>query len=775
MEHLTIASFKYGLDTRRSELTAQPGTLVSCENGHVNQGGQIEKRKAFTLVGQLPRGVALNQFAELDTVLDAFSLQATSTGLVTFGSANATVNTIATGHPFVFPTGITYQRLQHYVDFNSTADAVYPHLTKVYCSCAFNGKTFVSGHFAAGGFGSGIPASDLLFYNGSVLTQNCFGTVWRYFTDGGPLASDFAVHFAEYMPVDKFTSAYDGYYAATVVGPLQATFTLVVSDTDGGKLVASVQTVSGSAATAVPASLLLILRSTGTKGTLRVVDWNGVLLGTSSYVTSRQLTAGALTADINSRGTVATIDTTTGKTITATGWTAEVDPNTPYGITISAPAGLGATANGKILNVSTMNGGLKTANLTYDPSVSTTGLILAGGSDGTSSSSQTSLVDFGFVAWTPGKKWTVSIVYNDLTYTIGAGNISEVTVKNCLAQNSKLYITTGNQFNFSALNDPTKWETQDTGAGYIAIQDQFSAPSDVIALASYQGKLAVFCRWNTQIWTINADPSLYAVNQNLQNIGTMAPLSVQSVGDLDVLFLSDTGIRSLRVRDSSNNAYVVDLGSPIDDLITADLLIGGDNSLACAVIEPLTGRYWLHLKGTIYVLSYYPSIKVVAWTIYKPTYDDGTGNQVAFTPEKFVIYQGKVYCLAVDGKVFLYGGADNLTYDSSICSVELPWLDNKNAYVMKIAQKVNVAMSGSWQIDLSLDTRSEEFNTVVDFQTPLNLTDPCETCESTFDNGSFEATGMGTHFKFRAQTNPLWTKPATLSSLTLQYNEGEEI
>lgn len=42
-----IESFKYGIDTRRSVLTSQVGTLVTCENGFINQGGEIEKRKKF--------------------------------------------------------------------------------------------------------------------------------------------------------------------------------------------------------------------------------------------------------------------------------------------------------------------------------------------------------------------------------------------------------------------------------------------------------------------------------------------------------------------------------------------------------------------------------------------------------------------------------------------------------------------------------------------------------------------------------------------------------
>lgn len=50
MSAVVIQDFRYGLDTRRSALTSILGTLVTLENAHVNQGGEIEKRKAFVRI-----------------------------------------------------------------------------------------------------------------------------------------------------------------------------------------------------------------------------------------------------------------------------------------------------------------------------------------------------------------------------------------------------------------------------------------------------------------------------------------------------------------------------------------------------------------------------------------------------------------------------------------------------------------------------------------------------------------------------------------------------
>jgi hypothetical protein len=98
---------------------------------------------------------------------------------------------------------------------------------------------------------------------------------------------------------------------------------------------------------------------------------------------------------------------------------------------------------------------------------------------------------------------------------------------------------------------------------------------------------------------------------------------------LEVLMLADSGIRSLRTRETTLNAFVVDIGSPIDSLVTALLatLTDAEKALSCSIVEPSSNRYWLFVPGhsgaagKIYVLSYFPSAQVIAWSTYDPTYD----------------------------------------------------------------------------------------------------------------------------------------------------------
>lgn len=107
-KYIVINGFRYGLDTRRLELSAQPGQLETCENAHINSGGEAEKRKAFVPIDR-------DNFAwdGVPFPTNTFGLQDTDSGLVTFGSdvaANATL-----------PSGVTYQRL--IPDFLSVVDS----------------------------------------------------------------------------------------------------------------------------------------------------------------------------------------------------------------------------------------------------------------------------------------------------------------------------------------------------------------------------------------------------------------------------------------------------------------------------------------------------------------------------------------------------------------------------------------------------------------------------------------------------------------------------
>lgn len=354
----------------------------------------------------------------------------------------------------------------------------------------------------------------------------------------------------------------------------------------------------------------------------------------------------------------------------------------------------------------------------------------------------------------------VTLVLNDgvNTYTLGAGDTTGIDPTFLYTFNDKLYALSGSAFYFSAIGDPAVFnDPSANGNGYFDVPNYFSAPEDLVAMAHYQGNLAFLSRTTTHIWNINANPTEMSQRQLLENLGTFAPQSVQALGDLDVIFLYDSGVRSLRVRDSSNNAQVVDVGSPIDSLIIEKLLSAtqAEREAACSCIDPVANRYWLFLKDTIYVLSYFPQNKVVAWSAYLPT--DETG--ATFVPEKMMAYNGQVHIRATDGNFYLYGGDDNNTYDGTIAIVEIPWLDDNKPTEIKQFSSVDASISGTWSLAMSSDLLNGTLTNVGPVQS------------TTFNNRRLGYNGRGTHFKLRATTNG--NTAAKLSSLVVHY-EGDD-
>lgn len=103
MAYLNIANFKWGLDTRRSELTSIPGTLETCNNGHVNQGSEVEKRKAWVPYGNTAVGGTLTVATLPSGGGYCFGAEPGISTIFTFGSA------LASSIP-ALPAGFTYVR-----------------------------------------------------------------------------------------------------------------------------------------------------------------------------------------------------------------------------------------------------------------------------------------------------------------------------------------------------------------------------------------------------------------------------------------------------------------------------------------------------------------------------------------------------------------------------------------------------------------------------------------------------------------------------------------
>lgn len=276
----------------------------------------------------------------------------------------------------------------------------------------------------------------------------------------------------------------------------------------------------------------------------------------------------------------------------------------------------------------------------------------------------------------------------------GAGN---PTTKGRVARTlqRKVYSAGGSLLSFSGVDTAIGWTTTtDTGAGQITMSNHLSGSETLTALAVYQSKMAVFSRYVIQIWLMFADPADNAQDQVLENTGTRAPGSVLSFGDLDVFYLSDSGVRSLRQRDSNTSAGVNDVGTPIDSLIAEWVASLSEDEVkaAVAVVEPFDGRYWLAMGNKIAVFTYFPSRKIAAWSWYEP----------GVTFSAFTTLNGRIYGRA-GNTIYLYGGTDNATYDTCEVTLQLPFLGAGKEGHFKQWTGFDIAASGNWELDVLVD------------------------------------------------------------------------
>lgn len=365
-----------------------------------------------------------------------------------------------------------------------------------------------------------------------------------------------------------------------------------------------------------------------------------------------------------------------------------------------------------------------------------------------------------------------TILTNALTgdqVAIGFGAVTGKQPTFVFIYKDKVYALIGDTAYMTAIGEPTVWNDPNaTGNGSVQMSNFNGSPMQLVSVANYQGRLVFMSRDTILIWNVDPDPTQWSLVQTLGNIGTVAKDSVKALGDLDVFFLADSGVRSVRVRDSSLNAFVSDIGSPIDQILTGVMQGTSPNtSGACSVVEPSANRYWLFLKDTIYVLSYFPSNKILAWSTYDPTYN-ANGTQTVFTPYRMCIFGGQVYLRGTDGAIYQHGGSDNNTYDNVVATVQTPFHDIKAPMTRKGDVGVHASVSASGGATWSIGVAFSDITSpgMPEFQAAI-----ANVVAATFDGGKNGVPGWGTHVAFQAQTSG--SGPATLSELCLTYQGGD--
>lgn len=260
----------------------------------------------------------------------------------------------------------------------------------------------------------------------------------------------------------------------------------------------------------------------------------------------------------------------------------------------------------------------------------------------------------------------------------------------------KMYAGAASFLEFSKVNDATAWNVDiDAGAGFINLSNHVGGSEAVLSLESYQGRLACFSRKAIQLWTMQNDDDLNNLDQVLENTGTRAARSTLEFAGNDVFYLDDAGIRSIKARDASNNAYASGVGGPVNNLVRDWMQDGATSAqieAAVAVVEPGDARFWMAIGERIFVYSFYPDTGIAAWSWYEP----------GFVVSDFAAAASRVWARA-DNTLYVYGGDSGTDYDDSTVTVALPFTGAQKDGTFKNLNGMAFAATGTWSVQLRID------------------------------------------------------------------------
>jgi len=233
-------------------------------------------------------------------------------------------------------------------------------------------------------------------------------------------------------------------------------------------------------------------------------------------------------------------------------------------------------------------------------------------------SGTTSLTDrTGTITALPGNNWcfqnfnATKIVAWQLNHppivSTSGGNFADIVVSDggtipdgnvCLAAFGRIFATKddGYTVQYSALLDETKWAVA-SGAGSFSTLDYWPDGKDyVTAMAVYEDKLVVFGQRNTIVYDSPEAPGSLVIHDIIAGVGCIARDSVQAVGT-DVLFLSETGIRSLKKTLVTTKSPVQDISINVRDELLIYATAGNAPKIRSA-FNSVEGFYLLLIPST---------------------------------------------------------------------------------------------------------------------------------------------------------------------------------
>ena len=206
---------------------------------------------------------------------------------------------------------------------------------------------------------------------------------------------------------------------------------------------------------------------------------------------------------------------------------------------------------------------------------------------------------------------------------------------------------------FSQLLDGSDFTGGDSGS--LSLNSVFPNNDQIIGLAAHNGFLIIFGRNNIAIYANPIDVTELTLADYIPNVGCIARDSIQNIGT-DIIFLSDSGVRSLQRVIQEKSLPLRDISKNVRD----DLMANVASETAANIKSVYFDR------DAFYLLSL-PTTKFVYCFDMRTPLQDGSARTTIWTniePKSFLVTAAKQLYIGKPGYIARYFGHldNNTTY-----------------------------------------------------------------------------------------------------------------
>ena len=238
---------------------------------------------------------------------------------------------------------------------------------------------------------------------------------------------------------------------------------------------------------------------------------------------------------------------------------------------------------------------------------------------------------------------------------------------------------------YSVLLDGDDWTG--TGSGYIDLKTVWGT-DEIVAIAPFYGKLIIFGKNNIVIYNEPRSGGTLALDEVIRGIGCVSRDSVQAIAD-DLVFLSDTGLRSLARTTEKDKLPMQDLSIAIKDTLIRNI---STSSNVKSVYVENEGVYIMSFvdSNINYVFDFKHKTPLNTPRITTWTFD---GDREPASMVYTVLYSGLLVGQK-DGSIAGYEGYydTDLSWDSGAVYTNFPFVSDISSIWIPLGQTVTASL-----------------------------------------------------------------------------------